>query len=314
MSGLLRGRAFGAGATVGVVAPASGFDSARLQAGTKALQTLGYRVRPGANMALRTGQYFAGTAQQRADDLHAMFADREVAAIICARGGYGSQQMLPLLDLDVVRANPKPIIGCSDVTALQLWLLVQCGLASLHGPMVAGDFARTDGVDMASWNACTQATAQWSVGTGDGLRVLKPGIATGQLWGGCLSLHVSTLATPFELLPRINRPTVLFVEDIGEKPYKIERMFEQWRQAGKLTNVTGIVFGEMLECQQPAASYELEQVVLRMLADFAGPVAFGLRSGHVRSRNVTLPLGVQARLECADGAALTFQQAATEPA
>jgi muramoyltetrapeptide carboxypeptidase len=239
-----------------------------------------------------------------------MFADAEVSSILCARGGYGSQAIVPLLDVDVIRNSPKPIIGCSDLTALQLWLLDQCGLVSLHGPMAAGDFSRDDGVDLDSWNACTQGTEHWSLGESSGLRTLHEGFASGRLWGGCLSLLVSTLATPLELLVADKQETILFVEDVSEKPYKIERMLTQWRDAGKLQSVTGIVFGEMLGCEQPDVRYTLVDVLRRVLKDFAGPVAYGLRSGHVSCDNVTLPLGVRAELACGVEATLTFREAA----
>lgn len=308
---LLRGPSLRAGDSVGVVAPASGFDSASLQKGIAALESRGYRVKLGANVAARSDQYFAGTPQQRADDLHAMFADKKVRAIVCARGGYGSQGLLPLLDMDLIRANPKPLVGCSDLTALQLWLLDRCGLVSLHGPMLAGDFARKDGVDFVSWDACLSGAMDWKVDAENGLSLLQKGIATGVLWGGCLSMLVSGLATPFELLADKREDVLLFVEDIGEKPYKIERMISQWSEAGKLERVKGILFGEMLDCEQPSSSYKLTDVLRRIFEKFDGPVAYGLRSGHVSRANVTLPLGVKATLECSDHATLTIHQAAT---
>jgi muramoyltetrapeptide carboxypeptidase len=302
------------GDTVGIVAPASGFDEAKLEVGIAKLESLGYRVRLGQHIHQRAQQYFAGTPQQRADDLHAMFADPEVRAIVCARGGYGSQALLPLLDLGLVRANPKPIVGCSDVTALQLWLYEQCGLVSWHGPMVAGDFAREDGMDMQSWTSCARGMAPWQLASDSGLQVVRAGRATGKLWGGCLSLLVSTLATPFELLRDPQEDWILFLEDIGEKPYKIERMFRQWHDAGKLKRVKGIIFGEMLECEQPNARYSLRDVLHRVLEDFPGPVACGLRSGHVSRANITLPIGVSVELVCEDAATLVSQEAATLPA
>jgi muramoyltetrapeptide carboxypeptidase len=282
-----------------------------LDNGIAHLESLGYRVRIGQHVYAREPQYFAGTVQQRAADLHAMFADSSVRAILCARGGYGSQALLPSLDLDLIRANPKPLIGCSDLTALQLWLYDQCGLVSLHGPMAAGDLARDGGVDLESWNACLGGTDSWQLGSASDIQTLRQGQATGALYGGCLSLMVATLATPYEVLTTPSEDILLFVEDIAEKPYKIERMFSQWRDAGKLQRVKGIIFGELLDCEQPNASYKLVDVLSRMLADFPGPVACGLRSGHVSRGNVTLPIGVQAELNCDATATLTIKQAAT---
>jgi len=311
---LLRGKGLRAGDAVGVIAPSSGFDPAALSRGIAALEGRGFRVKRGTHLDARADQYFAGTAQQRADDLHAMFADNDVAAVLCARGGYGSQSLLPLLEFDLIRANPKPMVGCSDITALQLLLLDRCGLVSLHGPMIAGDFARDNGVDDASWHACISGTSGWKLGAESGLQTLQEGAASGMLWGGCLSLLVSSLATPFELLPAHGENILLFVEDVGEKPYKIERMMQQWRAAGKMERVKGIIFGEMLACEQPGSSYQLTDVLRRMFHDFDGPVAYGLRSGHVSRHNVTLPLGASAALECGENSDLTFHNGATLPA
>ncbi len=308
---LLRGRSLQPGDSIGLIAPASGFDEAMLGRGVASIEALGFHAVLGEHIHARTQQYFAGTAQQRAHDLHAMFANPAVRAIVCARGGYGSQALLPLLDLDLIRRDPKPILGCSDLTALQLWLHDQCGLISLHGPMAAGDFARDDGVDVISLGNCFSGCEAWQLGADSGLRTLRAGTAQGRLWGGCLSLMVATLATPLELLSSGEDDLLLFVEDIAERPYKIERMFRQWQQAGKLKRVKGIVFGEMVQCQQPDAHYTLQDVLTRVLEDFAGPVAYGLRSGHVTRANVTLPIGVCATLTCTERASLQIEEAAT---
>lgn len=314
MSALLRGSALQAGDTIGIVAPSSGFDEAGLTRGIARLESLGYKVKQGSAIHERTPQYFAGTPEQRAADLHAMFRDPDVRAILCARGGYGSQALLPLLDLDLIRKNPKPILGCSDLTTIECWLLEHAGLISLHGPMAAGDFAREDGIDLASLTACLSGKSDWQLNETSRLRTLKPGTASGQLYGGCLSLLVSTLATPYELLRSPSDDVILFIEDIGEKPYQIERMLSQWRAAGKLDRVRGIVFGEMLNCVQPGARYTLRDVLLRVLADFPGPIAFGLRSGHVSRANITLPVGVACELDCNSAATLTIKEPATNPA
>jgi muramoyltetrapeptide carboxypeptidase len=311
MKPLLRGRALNPGDTIGVVAPASGFNEEKLTAGIERCQLMGYRIVEGKHVHQRTGQYFAGTAQERTEDIDAMFADSTIKALICARGGFGSASVLSLLDLDAIRRNPKPILGCSDISALQLWLLDQTGLASLHGPMLAGDFARADGLDLQSLDHCLHGDPAWGVGQAEGMRAIFSGQAQGRLWGGCLSLLVSTLGTPYELLPDANEDILLFIEDIGEKPYQIERMLEQWRAAGKLDRVRGIIFGEMIHCEQPSAHYTLEEVLRRVLANFKGPVSIGLRSGHVSHGNVTLPLGVKAALEVgAEFARLNIDEAA----
>ena len=163
------------------------------------------------------------------------------------RGGYGSNYLLDSLDLDLIAESGKPFIGYSDLTAPQLWLLDQIQLPVFHGPMVAADFSREDGVHLPSLQAAFSAQL-YSVGTAEGLRTLHPGRARGTLYGGCLSILVSLLGTPYE--PH-TEGKLLFLEDIGAKPYQIDRMLWQLRQAGKLDGVRGIVFGEMLDCHQP---------------------------------------------------------------
>lgn len=314
MRPLLRGPALKPGDAIGVIAPASGFNEEKLRSGIERYEQLGYRVVEGEHLHVRSGQYFAGTAQERAEDVNLMFADKTIKAIMCARGGYGSASLLSLLDLETIRRNSKPVLGCSDISALQLWLLDQTGLVGLHGPMIAGDFTRTDGVDFKSLEHCLRGDSAWSVGEAEGMRPIFSGQAKGRLWGGCLSLLVSTLGTPYELLRDAGEDTILFIEDIGEKPYQIERMLEQWRAARKFDKVRGIIFGEMLYCEQPSAHYTLEEVLRRVLADFKGPVSIGLRSGHVSQGNVTLPLGVKASLVVNPGSALlNIEEAATLP-
>lgn len=296
------------GDVVRIVSPASWFDTQRLESGMDHLTRMGYTPQIAKHALARDGQYSAGTSAQRLEDLHSAFADKAVRAIVCARGGYGSMDLLAGLDVRVVCDNPKILIGCSDITALALCVHDATGLVVFHGPMAAGDFARDYGVDMESWRAALSSDAPWSVGPEAGLRVLKPGQACGKFYGGCLSMLVATLGTPYAIR---TDDTVLFLEDIGAKPYQIERMLLQLRLAGKLDRVRSIVFGAMMDCVQPGAAPDLlASVLMRVLADFNGPVAIGLRSGHVAERNITLPIGVQCELDLTGTPALRF----TEPA
>jgi muramoyltetrapeptide carboxypeptidase len=237
--------------------------------------------------------YFAATPEQRLADLHAAFADPAIDAVICTRGGYGTNYLLEGLELDLLRAHRKPFIGYSDHTAIQTWMLDQAGIPVLHGPMVAADFSRHDGVDLLSFAAALGGDP-YRLGAETGLRALRPGSASGVLYGGCLSLLVASLGTPYAAQ---TEGKLLFLEDLGEKPYQIDRMLRQLRLAGKLDDVTGIIFGEMLDCASPGASAELTERVIEAVLDwFPGPIAYGLRSGHVSRSNVTLPFGVEARL------------------
>ena len=278
---------------VAIVAPASSAQQTRIDAGAATLAARGWQLRFGQHAQGRSAPYFSAPPAERLADLHAAFADPKVDAILCTRGGYGSNYLLAGLDLDLVRANPKPLLGYSDMTAIQTWLLDQTGLISFHAPLLAGDFYLPDGVDEPSLRAVLQGETH-RYGAHEGLRVLRAATAQGTLYGGCLSLLTASLGTPYA--PQ-TEGKLLFLEDVGVKPYQLDRMLRQLVLAGKLDGVSGIVFGEMLDCASPGASAGLlEQSILHALGDFAGPIAIGLRSGHVSRANVTLPLGVQAGL------------------
>lgn len=300
----MRPPALRSGDTVRLVSPASWFDPQMVRAGMESLRALGYRPELAGNALARFGQYSAGTAAQRLQDLHAAFADESVHAILCNRGGYGSVELLAALDLDLVRRHPKILVGCSDITSLQAWLHDSTGLVVFHGPMAAGDFARENGIDVTSWHAALCQQQPWQLGPDAGLRVLQAGRAEGKFYGGCLSMLAASLGTPYEIH---TQDTVLFLEDVGVKPYQIDRMLMQLRLAGKFDRVRGIVFGAMKDCVQPGGKEDLlEAVLLRALADFSGPIAIGLRSGHVTERNITLPIGVQSELDLSDTPSLRF--------
>ncbi len=276
-----------------VVAPASNADPEKVLRGVERLRALGHTVTLMPHALGQAWPYFAATPEQRLQDLHAAFTDPEIDVIICIRGGYGSNYLLEGLDLDLLHRNRKPFIGYSDHTAIETWMLDQSGVPVLHGPMVAADFSREDGVDLLSFAAALGGEA-YRLGTESGLRALQPGNARGVLYGGCLSLLTASLGTPFAAQ---TEGKLLFLEDLGEKPYQIDRMLRHLKLAGKLEGVTGIVFGEMLDCHSPGAPVDLlERVILTVLEWFPGPIAYGLRSGHVSRSNVTLPFGVEAEL------------------
>jgi muramoyltetrapeptide carboxypeptidase len=297
-------------ALVAVVSPASTPQADRVERGLEALRNFGYAPQAGDHVTTRGPLYFAGTPEMRLRDLHHAFADDEVRAIFATRGGYGSNYLLEGLDLDLIAESAKPFIGYSDLTAPQLWLLDQIELPVFHGPMVSADFAREDGVHLESLQAALGGKP-YSVGTAEGLRTLHPGRVRGTLYGGCLSMLVALLGTPYE--PQ-TEGKLLFLEDVNAKPYQVDRMLWQLTQAGKLDGVKGIVFGEMLDCVSPGAPPELlDEVILRVFDHFQGPIAIGLRSGHVSHSNVTLTFGVEAELLAANQADLHLLQAAVLP-
>jgi muramoyltetrapeptide carboxypeptidase len=288
-------RALRPGATLAVVSPASTPKADLVHRGIARLHALGYKTVLGAH-ALDSGPlYYAGKIEDRLHDLHSAFADPAIDAILCTRGGWGSAELLPYLDTELIRSNPKVFIGYSDHTSLHCWLHNEAGIVTFYGPMAAADFSRDDGVDTASWLHALQGDDRWTLGVADGLRVLRPGMAQGRLDGGCISIFVEALGTPYA--PRIETDTILFLEDIGTKPYQWDRMLLHLRYSGLLEKVTGIVFGDMRQCIPPEENDYLDLAILHALRDFAGPVAIGLRSGHVGNSNITLPLGAQAALD-----------------
>jgi muramoyltetrapeptide carboxypeptidase len=310
MSALFKPRAVPGDAQVAVVSPASTPQPERVERGLAALRTLGYAPQPAEHILTRGPIYFAGTPAMRLSDLHHAFADDQVRAIFCTRGGYGANYLLDGLDLDLIAESAKPFIGYSDLTAMHLWLLDQIQLPAFHGPMLSADFSRENGVHLASLQAALSGKP-YAVGTLEGLRPLHPGRARGTLYGGCLSILVALLGTPYE--PQ-TEGKLLFLEDVNVKPYQIDRMLWQLRQAGKLEGVRGIVFGEMLDCVSSGASPDLlDQVILRAFNDFKGPIAIGLRSGHVSHQNVTLTFGTEAELIVQDEARLHLIEPAVKP-
>jgi muramoyltetrapeptide carboxypeptidase len=243
-----------------------------------------------------------------------MFARSDVKAIVCARGGYGSNYLLETLDLEKIKAHPKIFVGYSDLTTLLTYFSDTTGLVTFHGPLVAKDWAHADGVDLASWQSALSGSAAWelNLGASSGVTGLVEGAAEGILYGGCLSILVASLGTPYEIE---TAGTILFLEDLAEKPYQIDRMLMQLKLAGKLKSVRGIVFGEMHDCLQTAnQGYTLEDVILRIVGKLGVPIAYGVRSGHVTAGNMTLPIGVRSALTVRDGeVSLKILEAAVTP-
>jgi len=292
------------GDTIGIIAPASPPpDPAKLDAGVAALERLGFRVKLARHVRERRG-FLAGTDRQRAADLMGMFVDRRVNAILCVRGGYGAPRLLPLLDYGVIRRHAKIFVGYSDVTALHCALLTQAGLISFHGPMLVGDFAR-DALPPFTLNSFQQTLEQGRIGSvaagylDKTVTVLRQGRARGRLIGGNLSLLCSLIGTPW--LPDFRR-RILFLEDVGEQPYRFDRMLTQLLNAGLLQQVAGVAVGVNAGCEDPKAKElrEYRQTVADVLRErlrpLKVPMVMGLPFGHV-PLIATLPVGVMATLD-----------------
>ncbi len=286
------------GSRIAVVSPASAAKAELVERGCERLQAFGYEPVVMPHALSRRPLYYAGAASERVADLHAAFADPSIDGIVCTRGGWGSAELLPLLDAALVRANPKVFVGYSDHTSLHTWFWNECGLATFYAPMVAADWAKDGGVDERTWLAAVQGVDAWSAGPADGLRVLRVGGAEGRLLGGCLSLLAESLGTPWAF--KVDEPCILFLEDIGTKPYQWDRMIQHLRFAGVLQQVRGVVLGDMSANVEPNELPLLEEACLHALGDFAGPIAIGLQSGHVQRENRSLPLGAWLKMKDGD--------------
>ncbi|MFQ5882274.1 MAG: LD-carboxypeptidase [Candidatus Methylomirabilales bacterium] len=282
------------GDLVGVVAPSGPVGPVRLKRGVRALERMGLRVLEAPHLYNQWG-FLAGADADRAAALQEMFLREEVKGIFCARGGYGAGRMLPYLDLSLIRQHPKVFLGSSDITILHLALTQQAGFVTFHGPMVEPDFSRRDNpLTLRSLEALILNAATFER-TIPGRFLAGRGSIRGELTGGNLSLVTFSLGTPFEIE---TDGKVLFLEDVNEEPYRIDRMLTHLKLAGKLEDVKGIVFGEMVSCeplrQRPTLS--AMEVLTRFAKEVNAPCFAPFPSGHGRE-NVVLPMGGWIALE-----------------
>ena len=290
---LIKPRALRTGDTIGIVAPASNIKADLLEQGCRELESLGFKTyyRPDIISSFR---YLAGSRERRLGEFLEMLRSRNIHAIFCARGGYGIGHFVTQISPDLIRENAKIISGASDITLL-LNRIERAGVVAFHGPMVAttirqgsAGYDRELLLDLLQGGKAVRFPANHTT-------VLRPGRAEGRLTGGCLSLVVSTLGTKSEI---DTQDSILILEDVDEKPYRIDRMVTHLKQAGKLENVRGIVFGEMLNCvQHKDQGYTLQGVLTDLLAEFTFPILFGFPTGHTSQPNVIVPFGVRARLD-----------------
>lgn len=297
------------GDTIGVIAPASNVNRVDFEAGCDALRKAGYQIAYEDSIFDRD-VYFAGSIERRIAEFEEMFNRPDIRAVLCARGGYGANYLLEKIDVEKIKTNPKIFVGYSDVTCL-LTHLADAGVPTFHGPMVARDWNHEGGVDLKSWQSALSQSRPWDVPLNGDAHALIEGETEGILYGGCLSILVASMGTPYEIH---TDGKILFIEDIAAKPYQIDRMLMQLKLADHLKNVRGLIFGEMLDCRQSQnQDYTLEEVIKRIVGDLNVPVAYGLRSGHVSEGNITLPFGVAAKLSAqADGVSLKTLESAVD--
>jgi len=304
------------GMSVGLVTPASNVpEDQELHAAMDLVRSLGFSAEPAANLFSRT-QYLAGTDQQRADDLNAMFADTDIDAIFCVRGGYGSGRLLRYLDYDMIAANPKVIMGYSDITSILNAIYLRTGLVTFHGPIAGGNFSNytyeqykkvlIEPTQIARIGEPPEfETRPGVVDWKNRLTTIVSGVAEGHLVGGNLSLMVTLVGTPFE--PQFEG-AILFLEDVDEPPYSVDRMLTHLWMAGKLEQVAGIVLGKFTDDGYDSNTFSMEEVLRDRLEPLGIPTLRGAMIGHIEDKTV-VPLGVRARLD-ADAGALTLLESA----
>ncbi len=306
------------GDTVGLIAPAScAFEPSTIRQGIETLQSLGFKVKTGRHIKEKFG-YLAGTDRQRTTDLHRMFEDNEVKAIVALRGGYGSMRLLNLIDYELIKNNPKILLGYSDITSLCLAIYVKTGLVTFHGPVAISSFSEYTQEYFFKVVTSTEPVGKIAHPEPDNvlrptahISTIHPGKASGKLIGGNLTLLTALLGTPFE--PDF-KDTILFLEETYEEPYDIDRMLTQLLLAGKLDQVSGIVFDRCPNCKpadyKPAfnVTFSLEEVLFDRLHKLGCPVLYGLNMGHEADKP-TLPIGLKVSLD-ADLAILSIDEGA----
>jgi muramoyltetrapeptide carboxypeptidase len=291
---------------VAVVSPSSPFAREEFDAGVAEIARLGYVPVYDDSIFAREGGYLSGSPELRADAFMRYWADPAVAALIAVRGGFGSVHLLPLLDRDHLAAHPKLFIGYSDNTSILSFLTCQCGMTALHGPMLDRRLSRgAPGYDESSFIALLQGGRGLEMAP-DGLLVLRDGEASGKLFGGTLTKLISSLGTPYAFDPPPG--CILFLEDVNERPYKLDRMLTQLALSGILSRATALVFGEMRGCDEPGDEVTARDVIQRLTRDFAGPIILGFPSGHTAGPCWTLPLGVRVRVSTSPHPSLVVEE------
>jgi muramoyltetrapeptide carboxypeptidase len=303
-------RALTPGDRLAVVAPASPFTREEFDRGVEEIRTLGFQAVYDESVFARRG-YVAGSPQVRAAAIHAAWRDPDVAGLIGARGGYGSAQVLPLLDRGLAQRACKAFIGYSDLTAVLTFLTLGCDLVGFHGPMLAGRLGRgVEGYDADSFERALCRLEPMGELAAPGVESIRGGEASGPLLGGTLTQLLASLDTPFAFAPPSGH--VLFLDEVGERPYRLDRMVTQLKQSGLLARAVAVVIGELPKCDEPSGEPTARDVMADLLGDFPGPVLIGFPSGHTVTPAMTLPFGVTARVVGGPQPRLVIEEAAVE--
>jgi len=307
---MLKARALEPGDRLAVVAPASPFDRHEFDLGIEEVRRLGFEPVYDDSIFDRR-RYVAGSPDVRAAALRAAWTDPSIGGVIGVRGGYGSAQLLPLLDADEARAARKPFIGYSDLTALLVFLAMRSGLVAFHGPTIVGRLARgQQGYDRGSLLAAISSRQPMGELAPAGLHTICRGEAAGPLFGGTVTQLLASLCTPYAFAPPAGY--VLFFDEIGERPYRLDRMVLQLTQTGLLSRAAAVVIGELPNCDEPSGDPTAAAVLAELLEDFPGPVVSGFPSGHTSGPAMTLPFGVACHVIADGRPRLIIEEAAVE--
>ena len=302
-------RALRPGDRIAVVSPASPFKRDEFEKGIAEIARLGFEPVYDETV-FDEGLFTSGAAEVRAAAFVRGWSDPSVAALIAVRGGYGSVQLLPVLAGWEPQRTPKLFIAYSDNTSLLSWLTTRRGVAALHGVMLEGRLSRrAEGYDERSFTTLLLGRGAGLEMRPEGLETLRPGDASGPLFGGTMTQLAASLGTPFAFDPPDG--SILFLEDVNERPYKMDRLLVQLRLSGVLARARALVFGEMRGCDEPAG-VTARDVIRAAIADFSGPVLFGFPSGHTTGPSWSLPLGTAVRVNAAPQPSLIVEESPVE--
>jgi muramoyltetrapeptide carboxypeptidase len=307
---MLKPRALKPGDRLAVVAPASPFGRDEFDRGVAELERIGFEPVYDESVFERRG-FVAGSPAMRAESIHRAWRDPSIAGIIGVRGGYGSAQLLPLLEREEARRAKKAFIGYSDLTAILTFLTLGCDLVAFHGPMLAGRLGAGESrYDRQSLLAAVCRREPMGELTAPAVETIRPGEARGVLLGGTVTQLLSSLGTPWAFAPPAGH--VLFLEEVGERPYRLDRMVTQLGQAGVLAKASAVVIGELPRCDEPSGGPGARAVMTDLFADFPGPVLIGFPSGHTNGPAMTLPFGVACRVVAGSQPRLVIEEAAVD--
>lgn len=311
---MLYGKKLKFGDTIGLIAPSGASRKpGAIEAAVKETERMGFRVKLGESCGQKYG-YLSGSDEVRARDVNRMFQDDEVDAIFCIRGGYGTMRILDRLDYEAIAAHPKVFVGFSDITAMHIAMLEKAGLVTFHGPMAVSNWSDKPLDDFSReslYRALMQAEPVGELVNPPEYdkQTVNPGVCEGQLVGGNLTLIAGTIGTPWQL---DTTGRIIFIEDVGERTYCLDRMLTQMRLAGMFDRCAGVVFGDFADCpiEYPEFGCSLDQIISDVVKPCGKPVFTGLRCGHC-SPKLTLPFGVKCRMD-ADQCTLTVLESAVK--